>query len=205
MTNTDYSQKEEALQNEELQNEVNNEQPITNEAGESDPEALAEATLDAELTAEETLKIELDKVTEDYADMKDKYLRLSAEFDNFRKRTMKEKAELILNGSEKTLIAILPVLDDLERALQTMEKAEDVTAIKEGVDLIYQKFLKILSQNGVSPIETVDKTLDTDFHEAIAMIPAPTEELKGKILDCVKKGYTLNEKVIRHAQVAVGQ
>jgi len=205
MTNTNYSQKEESLQNEELQKEVNKEQPITNEAGENDPEALAEATLDAELTAEEALKIELDKATEDFADMKDKYLRLSAEFDNFRKRTMKEKTELILNGSEKTLIAILPVLDDLERALQTMEKAEDVKAVKEGIDLIYQKFIKILSQNGVTPIETTDKSLDTDFHEAIAMVPAPTEELKGKILDCVKKGYLLNEKVIRHAQVAVGQ
>ena len=137
--------------------------------------------------------------------MKDKYLRLSAEFDNYRKRTMKEKAELILNGGEKAFKAILPVIDDMERALATMQKATDVEAVKEGVDLIYNKFIQILGQNGVQAIETKEKELDTDYHDAIAIIDAPTEELKGKILDCVETGYTLNDKVIRHAKVVVGK
>ena len=138
-------------------------------------------------------------------DQKDKYLRLSAEFDNYRKRTVKEKAELILNGGEKSIKSILPVIDDMERALTTMETATDVNAVKEGVELIYNKFLSILSQDGVKVIETKDQPLDTDYHEAIAVIPAPTEEQKGKILDCVQTGYTLNGKVIRHAKVVVGE
>ena len=136
---------------------------------------------------------------------KDKYLRLSAEFDNYRKRTLKEKAELIKNGGEKTLTAILPVLDDFERALKNMETSEETKAMKEGVELIFNKFQKILGQEGLQKIETEGKEFDTDFHEAIALIPAPSEDLKGKILDCVQTGYMLNEKVIRHAKVAVAQ
>lgn len=137
--------------------------------------------------------------------MKDKYLRLSAEFDNYRKRTMKEKAELILNGGEKSISSILPIVDDFERALKNMETAEDVAAVREGVELIYNKFMTVLGQNGVKVIETKEQPLNTDFHEAIAVIPAPVEELKGKILDCVQPGYTLNDKVIRHAKVVVGE
>jgi molecular chaperone GrpE len=137
--------------------------------------------------------------------MKDKYLRLSAEFDNYRKRTMKEKAELILNGGEKSISSILPIVDDFERALKNMETAEDVAAVREGVELIYNKFMTVLGQNGVKVIETKEQPLNTDFHEAIAVIPAPAEELKGKILDCVQTGYTLNDKVIRHAKVVVGE
>lgn len=148
---------------------------------------------------------ELTKTQEELANMKDKYLRLSAEFDNYRKRTMKEKAELILNGGEKSISSILPIVDDFERALKNMETAEDVAAVREGVELIYNKFMTVLGQNGVKVIETKKQPLNTDFHEAIAVIPAPAEELKGKILDCVQPGYTLNDKVIRHAKVVVGE
>ena len=137
------------------------------------------------------------------AELQDKYLRQVAEFDNYRKRTIKEKAELILNGAEKTITAILPILDDMERALKNMDKMEDVAAVKEGVDLIFQKFVKILGEHGVKKIETENADFNTDLHEAIAQVPAPSDEMKGKIIDCVKTGYTLNEKVIRHSQVAV--
>lgn len=155
---------------------------------------------------EETEQVdELTKTQEELANMKDKYLRLSAEFDNYRKRTMKEKAELILNGGEKSISSILPIVDDFERALKNMETAEDVAAVREGVELIYNKFMTVLGQNGVKVIETKEQPLNTDFHEAIAVIPAPAEELKGKILDCVQPGYTLNDKVIRHAKVVVGE
>lgn len=138
-------------------------------------------------------------------DQKDKYLRLSAEFDNYRKRTLREKSELILNGGEKSISSILPVIDDLERAIQSMENTDDVKAVKEGVDLIYDKLMKTLEKNGVTVIDTVKKPLDTDFHEAIAVIPAPSEDLKGKIIDCVQTGYMLNDKVIRHSKVVVGE
>lgn len=136
-------------------------------------------------------------------DLKDRYLREVAEFDNYKKRTLKEKAELILNGGEKTITAILPILDDLERALA--DKNEDAKAIKEGMDLIYKKFIKTLEGLGVKKIDTKDKDFDTDNMEAIAMVPGQSDDKKGKVIDCVQTGYTLNEKVIRHAKVAVGQ
>lgn len=157
------------------------------------------------MTHEEELEKELETVQETIEEQKDKYLRLSAEFDNYRKRTMKEKAELILNGGEKSLSSILPVVDDFERAIKTMETATDVQAVKEGVELIYNKFMATLAQNGVKVIETKDQPLNTDYHEAIAVIPAPSEAQKGKILDCVQTGYTLNDKVLRHAKVVVGE
>ena len=119
------------------------------------------------------------------AELQDKYLRQVAEFDNYRKRTIKEKAELILNGAEKTITAILPILDDMERALKNMDKMEDVAAVKEGVDLIFQKFVKILGEQGVKKIETENADFNTDLHEAIAQVPAPSDEMKGKIIDCV--------------------
>ena len=159
----------------------------------------------APLTHEEQLEKELEDAQAVIEEQKDKYLRLSAEFDNYRKRTMKEKAELILNGGEKSISSILPVIDDFERAIKTMETAKDVKAVKEGGELIYNKFMATLAQNGVKVIETKDQPLDTDYHEAIAVIPAPSEEQKGKILDCVQTGYTLNDKVIRHAKVVVGE
>ena len=184
--------------------ELMNENTPETEAAEQ-PQEEEKAQEEQELTPEEALKQELEKAQQALDDQKDKYLRLSAEFDNYRKRTLKEKAELILNGGEKSLTSILPVVDDFERALKNMEQATDVAAIREGVELIYNKFITVLGQNGVKAIDTKEKPLDTDFHEAIAVIPAPSEELKGKILDCVQTGYTLNEKVIRHAKVVVGE
>lgn len=134
---------------------------------------------------------------------KDKYIRLVAEFDNYKKRTLKEKSELILNGSEKTISSILPILDDFERALS--DKTEDPVAIKEGFELIFKKFLKTLETLGVKKIETNNTDFDVDYHEAIAMVPGMGDAMKGKVIDCVQTGYTLNDKVIRHAKVAVGQ
>ncbi len=163
------------------------------------------ATEQPEGASKEDNQKELTEAKQTIDELKDKYLRLSAEFDNYRKRTMKEKAELIKNGGEKAISSILPVLDDLERALQNMEKWDDVKAMHEGIDLIYQKFLKGLTQQGLEKMEPIGKDFDTDFHEAIALVPSPSEEEKGKVLDCVQTGYTLNEKVIRHAKVVVAQ
>lgn len=146
---------------------------------------------------------ELTAVKEELKQLKDSYLRKVAEFENYKKRTLKEKAELILNGSEKTVVAILPVLDDFERAMA--DKSDDPKVIKEGMQLIFNKFNKILKSIGVEKIETEDKDFNVDYHEAIAMIPAPDDKKKGKVIDCVQTGYTLNNKVIRHAKVAVGQ
>ena len=185
--------KAEELNVEETQNTAE-EQPQNDQAEEAAP-----------LTHEEQLEKELEEAQTAIEEQKDKYLRLSAEFDNYRKRTIKEKAELILNGGEKSISSILPVIDDFERAIKTMETATDVSAVKEGVELIYNKFMAVLGQNGVKVIETKDQPLDTDYNEAIAVIPAPSEEQKGKILDCVQTGYTLNDKVIRHAKVVVGE
>ena len=204
--NSEEKKVEEMKNVEEETIEKNVEQPATEEGQPAEGEAQNEAEEpEKELTAEEKLQAEVEKLQAEQEEMKDKYLRLSAEFDNYRKRTMKEKAELILNGGEKAFKAILPVIDDMERALATMQKATDVEAVKEGVDLIYNKFIQILGQNGVQAIDTKEKELDTDYHDAIAIIDAPTEELKGKILDCVETGYTLNDKVIRHAKVVVGK
>lgn len=180
-------------------------QETPNEGNEESVETEAPQENEVPQTEEERLAQELENANRQIEEQKDKYLRLSAEFDNYRKRTMKEKAELILNGGEKSISSILPIVDDFERALKNMETASDVAAVKEGVELIYNKFMTVLGQNGVKVIETKEKPLDTDFHEAIAVIPAPTEELKGKILDCVQTGYMLNEKVIRHAKVVVGE
>lgn len=146
---------------------------------------------------------ELTAVKEELKQLKDSYLRKVAEFENYKKRTLKEKTELILNGSEKTIVAILPVLDDFERAMA--DKSDDPKVIKEGMQLIFNKFNKILKSIGVEKIETEDKDFNVDYHEAIAMIPTPDDSKKGKVMDCVQTGYTLNNKVIRHAKVAVGQ
>lgn len=162
------------------------------------------AGAEEEAPKEETVEDKLAAAEAKVAEMQDKYLRQVAEFDNYRKRTIKEKAELILNGGEKTITAILPILDDMERALATMDKLEDVAAVKEGVELIFQKFIKVLGEQGVKKIDTENADFNVDLHEAIAQVPAPSDELKGKVMDCVKTGYTLNDKVIRHAQVAVG-
>ncbi len=144
-----------------------------------------------------------EKLQQQVDDLKDRYLRTVAEFDNYKKRTLKEKAELILNGGEKTVTAILPVLDDFERALANDN--DDAKAIKEGMELIYKKFIKSLESLGVEKIDAKDKDFTTDNMEAIAMVPGVGDDKKGKVIDCVQAGYTLNGKVIRHAKVAVGQ
>ena len=170
------------------------------------PEVKADQPQEAEQPEEKekTAEEKLQDAEEEIANLKDQLLRKIAEFDNYRKRTIKEKTELILNGGEKTVIAILPVLDDMERALANMEKAEDVAAVIEGVKLIHKKFIDILGKQGVKAIDTKDATFDVDLHEAIAQLPAPTDEMKGKVMDCTLTGYKLNDKVIRHAQVVVG-
>lgn len=184
---------------EEIQEEtVSTEEP----QAETQDEPKAE---EVELTPEEKLQQDLEEQTRQTAAMQDKYLRLMAEFDNYRKRTMAEKAELIKNAGAKVITEILPVLDDFERAMKNMESAEDVAGVREGVDLIFQKFNKILQQQGLQPIKTEGEDFNVDFHEAIALVPAPSDDLKGKVLDCVQTGYMLNEKVIRHAKVAVAQ
>ena len=170
----------------------------------SEQQAAAEAAEEQQEVADPVMQ-ELEAAKATIEEQKDKYLRLSAEFDNYRKRTLKEKAELIKNGGEKAISAILPILDDLERALQNMQKADDVKAMYEGIDLIYQKFLKGLSQEGLQKMEPVGEAFDTDYHEAVALVPAPSEDQKGKVLDCVQTGYKLNDKVIRHAKVVVAQ
>lgn len=147
----------------------------------------------------------LEAANKEIAELKDKYLRSVAEFDNYRKRTLKEKAELILNGSEKTISAILPILDDMERAIANGEKSEDYKVLNEGIQLIYTKFQKTLESLGVKKIDTDNADFNTDIHEAVAMVPGMGDDKKGKVLDCIQAGYKLNDKVIRHAKVAVGQ
>ena len=175
---------------------------------ETDKEAEEAGTSDdAEAAAEETEeeKDPLEKAQEEAAELKDKWLRSVAEFDNYRKRTLKERAELILNGGEKFITAILPVLDDMERAIANGEKTDDPEVLREGMLLIYQKFMKTLEAQGVSKIETENADFDTDVHEAVAMVPGMGDDKKGKVIDCLQQGYKLNDKVIRHAKVAVGQ
>lgn len=164
----------------------------------TDSEAEATVAQEAEPVAPPTAEEELAK-------LKDTHLRLMAEYDNYRKRTLKEKSDLILHGGEKVLLALLPVIDDLDIALANMDKAEDLDALREGMKLIYAKFVDYLNKQGVKAIETSEAPFDEELHEAIATFPAPSDELKGRVIDCVKKGYTLGDKVIRHASVVVGQ
>ena len=182
------------------------------EAGEQEAANAAEETVDSEESGfsgeseeEKNEKSPLEEAQAQIDELKDKYLRSVAEFDNYRKRTLKEKAELILNGSEKAVGAVLPILDDMERAIANGEKTDDPKVLREGMSLIYTKFQKVLESLGVMEIETADADFDTDVHEAIAMVPGMGDDKKGKVLDCVQKGYKLNDKVIRHAKVAVGQ
>ena len=179
------------------------------EVKETQQETVEETASETEQDVQEeekepTVEEQLEAANAEIASLKDQLLRKIAEFDNYRKRTIKEKTDLILNGGEKTIITILPVIDDMERALKNMKSADDVNAVLEGVELIYKKFMDILSKQGVSVIETKEADFDVDLHEAVAQLPAPTPELKGKVMDCTLTGYKLNEKVIRHAQVVVG-
>ncbi len=192
---------EKDINTEEVKNEeVNNEELGTEETQE---EVNTEEAPEAEKEEEE--KDPLEKALEENADLKDKWLRSVAEFENYRKRTLKERAELILNGGEKVITAILPVLDDMERAIANGSKTEDPQVLREGMELIYQKFVKTLEAQGVSKIETKEADFDTDLHEAVAMVPGMGDDKKGKVIDCLQEGYKLNDKVIRHAKVAVGQ
>ncbi|MCM1028650.1 MAG: nucleotide exchange factor GrpE [Pseudoflavonifractor sp.] len=178
------------------------------------PEAAAEASqgveaLEAEaadeMTQVETLSKQLLEKEEALAKEKKEYLFLMAEFDNFRKRTLREKSELIKNAAESALKGLLPIVDDFERGLEATATASDSDAIRQGMELIYNKLVKYLSQNGVTAIESTGKPFDADLHEAIANVPVEDPELKGKVIDTLTKGYKLNDKVLRHAKVAVGQ
>lgn len=188
----------------ESQEEKNETQAAETQAQETEntQETLEQET--SEEAQEEETKDPLDTALDEIAKLKDQLLRTVAEFENYKKRTLKEKAELILNGGEKTITAILPVLDDFERALADTH-TDDPAAIKEGMDLIFKKFIKTLEGLGVQKIDTTDKDFDVDYHEAIAMVPGMGDDKKGKVIDCVQTGYMLNDKVIRHAKVAVGQ
>ena len=201
-TNQNQNPEEEILKNQETENQQQEAEAQTEETNSAEN---AGEENEAELSEEDKAAKELEETKQALEDYKDKYLRLSAEFDNYRKRTIKEKAELIKNGGEKAISAILPILDDLERALQNMQKADDVKAMYEGIDLIHQKFLKNLGHEGLEKMNPVGEAFDTDFHEAIALVPAQEEAQKGKVLDCVQTGYKLNDKVIRHAKVVVAQ
>lgn len=183
-------------------NDENVENNVISDDNTEDTSANADNSAE-EKTTELTVEEQLEAAKKEVEQYKDKYLRAVAEFDNYRKRTLKEKAELLLNGSEKAVCAFLPILDDFERAIA--DKTEDVNAIKEGVQIIFNKFNKTLESLGVRKIETEGKDFDVDFHEAVAMVPGMGDDKKGKVIDCVQTGYQLNDKVIRHAKVAVGQ
>ena len=193
------TEKDIKIEDEETLNEEN--------AQETDNTAEVEETENTEKT-EETSEADMDpleKAQNEIAELKDKYLRTMAEFDNYRKRTLKERTELILNGGEKTITALLPVIDDMERAIANGEKTDDPQVLRDGMQLIYQKLMKVLEAQGVSKIETDDADFDTNLHEAIALVPGMGDDKKGKVIDCMATGYKLNEKVIRYAKVAVGQ
>ena len=175
----------------------------TAEAGSNNSDEMAEGKADK--AAEDADKDPLDIALDQIAELKDKYLRQVAEFDNYRKRTLKERAELILNGGEKVITTLLPVVDDMERAIENGKKTDDPAVLREGMELIYHKLIKTLEGHGVTKIETQDADFDTDVHEAVAMVPGMGDDKKGKVIDCLSAGYKLNNKVIRHAKVAVGQ
>ena len=192
---------QETVQNENNEQTTQNENTEENQNADNKAEEGDNNTDAADKKAEEIDP--LTKAQQEVEELKKQLLYKTAEFENYRKRTLKEKAELILNGGEKTVAAILPILDDFERAIA--DKSEDPKVIKEGVQMIFNKFIKTLEGLGVKKIETADKDFDVDFHEAIAMVPGMGDDKKGKVIDCVQTGYTLNDKVIRHAKVAVGQ
>ncbi len=185
--------KEEELQQEETQTEAQNAEVESQNAEEEQP--AKEETPEDKIAA---LQAELEKSQKEY-------LFLMAEFDNYRKRTVKEKAELIKNGGEKAMLGLLPVIDDFERAIDAIDKSSDVEGLKEGVDLIYNKFMKYLESQQVKPMESTGTDFDADIYEAVTTFPTPDESMKGKVIDTVQKGYTINEKVLRHAKVVVGQ
>ncbi len=181
---------------------INQEETIVNDSV-ADEETVKEATKEAEEPAEEKDPLEAAKA--EIEELKTQILYKTAEFDNYRKRTLKEKTELILNGGEKAVTAVLPVIDDMERAIENGAKTDDPAVLREGMELIYNKFIKALEGLGVKKMDTTDADFDTDLHEAVAMVPGMSDDKKGKVIDCLQTGYMLNDKVIRHAKVAVGQ
>ncbi|MES5135535.1 nucleotide exchange factor GrpE [Prevotella amnii] len=192
------------INNNTQEQEKNAQSTLENEAQEDVKQQDNEQQHSQEESSEQEEKVDpTAKAQQEAEQWKDKYIRLVAEFDNYKKRTLKEKSELIINGSEKTINAVLPILDDFERALS--DNTEDPNSIKEGFNLIYKKFVETLKKIGVQKIDTDNADFNVDYHEAIAMVPGMGDEKKGKIIDCVQTGYTLNDKVIRHAKVAVGQ
>lgn len=201
MTKDTSKSKKEELEEKDLETKV--EQPVEEKEVKEEPKA--EKKKEKKKSAKEKKANELEELGTKLQEINDKYMRLSAEFDNYRKRTLKEKMELTKSAGEKILVNVLPVMDNFERALQSIDDAKDIEALKEGVHLIYNNFKEFISQNGVKEIEAVNQEFDTDIHEAITKIPAPSEELKGKIVDCVEKGYMLNDKVIRFSKVVVGE
>ena len=188
------------LEEEEVENLKNSENSESTENSENSENS--ESSENSENSEE---KDPLEAAQEEIEQLKTQILYKTAEFDNYRKRTLKEKAELILNGGEKAVSAILPVIDDMERAMENGEKTDDPAVLREGMELIYHKFMKALEGLGVKKIETENADFDTDLHEAVAMVPGMGDDKKGKVIDCLQTGYQLNEKVIRHAKVAVGQ
>ena len=173
---------------------------------ETDKEAeVSESSENSEESEKSEEQDPLEKAQTEIAELKNQLLYKVAEFENYRKRTLKERAELILNGGEKFITSILPIIDDMERAIENGAKTDDPEVLREGMNLIHQKFMKILESQGVSKIETADADFDTDLHEAVAMVPGMGDDKKGKVIDCLQQGYKLNDKVIRHAKVAVGQ
>lgn len=193
------------MENEEKKDENLESQEQTEETVEQTDVESKEVTEGEETATDEESVDDIEKLRAEYEELKDKHLRLQAEFDNFRRRTIKEKADLITTAGEKVLKDLLPVVDDLDRAMESVATAQDVSAVREGLDLIVNKFNAFLANNGVAEIEAVGLDLDTDKHNAIARFAAPTEDMKGKVIDVTKKGYTLNGKVIRHAEVVVGE
>jgi molecular chaperone GrpE len=185
--------------------EVLNENPSEETDNQAEEVENSENAEESENSEDSEEKDPLQKAEEEIADLKNQLLYKVAEFENYRKRTLKERAELILNGGEKFITAILPVLDDMERAIENGAKTNDPAVLREGMELIHQKFMKTLESQGVSKIETTDADFDTDVHEAVAMVPGMGDDKKGKVIDCLQQGYKLNDKVIRHAKVAVGQ
>ena len=199
------SKKNKHKMSENFQSENEQEKEVLNGAEQDAAAAQENQENNTQEPKEETVEDKLAKSEAEVADLKDRLLRQMAEFDNYRKRTMKEKADIILNGSAGVVTDILPVIDDLERAIANSAKSEDYNALKEGVELIYNKLIKVMDAQGVTQIDALDADFDTDLHDAVAMVPGMGDDKKGKVLDCLQKGYKLNDKVIRHAKVAVGQ
>ena len=193
--------KEEEIKNMEEEETLEKQQETVDDGSTVDTPAVDGSPVDNNAEEQDPLEAALAEIEQ----LKTQMLYKTAEFDNYRKRTLKEKAELILNGGEKAVSAILPVIDDMERAIENGQKTDDPAVLREGMELIYQKFMKALEGLGVKKIETDDADFDTDLHEAVAMVPGMGDDKKGKVIDCLQTGYQLNDKVIRHAKVAVGQ